>query len=179
MSAKVEDPSTQARVEPVDVFAGVASVVRGDTFLSLWREPARCDRIRHVRERAEALVGRHPGTIVACQFLLSTAAPPDRAGRAEARAGLNVVAPRARRLITVPLGDAVWHAVVRGIIRTALLVSGKSRLIKVAASAREAFDLLGEVSSPESPGRSELESSFDALYGALGLPPPARGPDVR
>ena len=117
-----------------------------------------------------------PGSVAACQFLLSTASPPGSAERAEIRAGLEVVLPRARRLVTVPLGDAAWHSIVRGIVRVALALSGQSRIIKVAAGAPEAFDLLAQVATPESPSIASLAAAFDALHTALDL---TRAPRAR
>jgi hypothetical protein len=155
----------------VEVFDGVAGLTLGDTLLTLWQTPARPERIRQVTEWTEALIAETPGTIAACQFLLSTASPPNSAARAEALRGFRLVEPHARRLITVPLGDAVWHSIVRGIIRAGVAAWGRHKLIKVAASRAEAFDLLTEIATPRSPGRAELEAGLAALDAALGGAP--------
>jgi hypothetical protein len=155
---------------PVEVFDGVASIAIGDTLLTLWQAPARAARIRHVTEVASALVRTRPGTIAACQFLLPSASPPRLQERAEIRAGLDVVMPRARRLVTTPLGDATWQAMVRSVMRAGLFLIGQSTLVKVASSATEAFELLGQVSTEESPGHDELEGALRSLYGALKVP---------
>ncbi|MBI4952012.1 MAG: hypothetical protein HY908_08260 [Myxococcales bacterium] len=168
-----------AEPPPVSVFDGVASTTLGDVLLSLWRTPAELARIEHVMAVTEELLGRTPGSIVACQFLLATASPPGRAERSAVRAGLRIVLPRARRLITVPLGDATWHAVVRTLIRAALVLTRQAKIIKVAAGAPEAFDLVAEVATPRSPGRDALEATFAALHAALDLPSPRRGGRAR
>ncbi|TAK20945.1 MAG: hypothetical protein EPO40_30995 [Myxococcaceae bacterium] len=155
---------------PVQVFDGVASVAVGDTLLTLWQAPARAARIRHVTEVASALVRRREGSIAACQFLLPSASPPRLQERSEISAGLDVVMPRARRLVTTPLGDAAWQAVVRSVMRAGLFLIGQSTLVKVAASPAEAFELLGQVSTEESPGHRELEGALSALYDALKVP---------
>jgi hypothetical protein len=155
---------------PVEVFDGVASVAIGDTLLTLWQAPARAARIRHVTEVASALVRTRPGTIAACQFLLPSASPPRLQERSEIRAGLDVVMPRARRLVTTPLGDATWQSMVRSVMRAGLFLIGQSTLVKVASSATEAFELLGQVSTGESPGHDELEGALRSLYGALKVP---------
>ena len=156
----------------VQVFDGVASIATGDVLLTLWQAPARRERIRRVTEWTQALTARTPGTIAACQFLLPTAAPPDPAAVLEAKRGFHAVEQRSRRLITVPLGDALWHDVVRTIIRTGVRVFGRAQLIKVASSADDAFALLGEVSTVHSPGRAELEAALEALYRGLQVMPP-------
>lgn len=155
----------------VQLFDGVASIALGDVMLTLWQTPARRERVRRVGSWAEELVRRTPGTIAACQFLLPSASPPDAGGRAEARAALRVVLPSARRLVTVPLGDAMWQSVVRGIIRVAVRLSGRSALIKVAANEREAFESLAQVATPRSPGLPELEAGLESLFDALGAAP--------
>lgn len=157
---------------PVGVFDGVASVAIGDTLLTLWQAPARAARIRHVTEVASALVRASAGTIAACQFLLPSASPPRLQERAEISAGLDVVMPRARRLVTTPLGDATWQSMVRSVMRAGLFLIGQSTLVKVASSATEAFELLDQVSTEESPGRDELEGALHSLYGALRVPRP-------
>lgn len=152
----------------VEVFDGVASVALGDTLLTLWQRPARAERIRHVTAVAAGLLERTPASIVACQFLLPSAGPPRLQEREDIRAGLDLVLPRARRLVTTPLGDAAWHAVVRGVMRAGLVILGRSKLVKVAAGPSEAFALLGEVSSAATPGRAALDAAFEALRRALG-----------
>ena len=154
----------------VQVFDGVASVALGDALLTLWQAPARAARIRHVTGVAAALLDRAPGSIVACQFLLPSASPPRLQERSEISAGLDVVMPRARRLVTTPLGDAAWQAVVRSVMRAGLFLIGQSTLVKVAANPAEAFELLGQVSTEESPGQHELEGALHALYDALKVP---------
>ena len=153
----------------VEVFDGVASVALGDTLLTLWQRPARSERIRHVTSVAARLLERTPGSIVACQFLLPSAAPPRLQERADIRAGIDLVLPRARRLVTTPLGDAAWHAVVRGVMRAGLVILGQSKLVKVASGPSDAFALLSEVSSPATPDRAALDAAFEALHRALEI----------
>jgi hypothetical protein len=153
----------------VAVFDGVASVTLGDTLVTLWQAPARSARIRHVTSVAAELLGRGPGTIAACQFLLPSASPPRLQERADVSAGVGVVLPRARRLVTTPLGDAAWQSVVRGVMRAGLFLIGQSARVKVAADPAEAFALLGEVATADSPDRAALERALDALHDALGV----------
>lgn len=154
----------------IEVFDGVAAIAMGDTLLTLWQAPARSARIRRVTELTAALLERTSGTIVACQFLLPTASPPRLRERADISAGLDVVLPRARRLVTTPLGDAAWQSVVRAVMRAGIAIIGKAKLVKVASDPASAFDLLGQVASDASPDRASLERALDALHGALGVP---------
>jgi hypothetical protein len=159
----------------VAVFDGVASVTFGDTLLTLWRSPARAPRIRHVVDVTSGLLARSPGTFMACQFLLPSASPPGLGERGAIAEGLDIVMPRARRLVTTPLGDAAWSTVVRGVLRAGVVLLRQAKLVKVAGTPDEAFDLLAEDASATSPARETLALGLAALHEALGVPPPKRG----
>jgi len=151
----------------VEVFDGVASITLGDTLVTLWQTPARTERIRHVTEVASRLVGRTSGSIMACQFLLPSASPPRMQERAAIKAGMDVILPNARRLVTIPLGDAAWQSVVRGVMKAGLFLLGQSALVKVASSPSEAFDMLGQVATAASPDRAALEQALADLRAGL------------
>lgn len=154
----------------VTVRDGVAAVTVGDALITLWQRPARVARIEHVTAVAAELLAKTPGTIVACQFLLPSAGPPRLQERAAIQAGLDVVLPRARRLVTTPLGDATWHAVVRGVMRAGVALLGQARVVKVASTPDESFALLAAVASPETPDVAAMAAAYAALREALGLP---------
>lgn len=154
----------------VQRYDGVASVAVGDALLTLWQRPARVARIEHVTRVAAGLLERRPGSIVACQFLLPSAGPPGLGERAAIAAGLDLVLPRARRLVTTPLGDAAWHALVRGVMRAGVALLGQARVVKVAATPDEAFGLLGDVASESTPDPAALAAAFEALRSALAAP---------
>lgn len=165
MTARDDEPhSDRFEMHTVD---GVASVILGDALVTLWSAPARAARIRHVTEVARALLDRTPDTIVACQFLLPSASPPRLQERDEIRAGMDLVLPRARRLVTTPLGDAAWASVVRGVMRAGLFLLGQSQRVKVAANPAEAIAMLRDVSSPTTPSAETLSRALDALHRAL------------
>lgn len=155
--------------ERVEVFDGVAAVACGDILLLLWRTPARVERIRRAVAWTDALIAATPGTISICQFLLSSASPPDREARVLAKPEALRLAPRIRRAVMVPLGDSIWQNVVRAILRLAVLVAGHASKLKVVSSEREALDALLQVSSPHSADRRQLEAAVAALYAALEL----------
>jgi hypothetical protein len=163
------------RAPEVSVFDGVASVTFGDTLLTLWGSPARAPRIRHVIEVAAGLLARTPGTIMACQFLLPSASPPGLGERSAISEGLDIVMPRARRLVTTPLGDAAWSTVVRGVMRAGVMILRQAKLVKIAATPDEAFALLREDASESSPTHDTLSVGLAALHEALGTSSPKRG----
>lgn len=160
-------PSAAVTEGKVEVYDGIAGIALGDVLLTLWRTPARRERIRRVTHWTEQLMGNTEGSIAACQFLLPTASPPDSEGRSETWRGFRIVEPRARRLITVPLGDQMWRGAVRTIIRTAVAMWGRSQLIKIASSESEAFAMLEQVASTQTPARQQLEDGLESLRAAL------------
>ncbi len=161
----------QGTVECID---GVASIALGDTLITLWQAPARTERIRHVTEVAQRLVAQTSGTIMACQFLLPSASPPRMQERAAIKAGMDVILPRARRLVTIPLGDAAWQSVVRGVMKAGLFLLGQSALVKVASGPVEAFEMLGQVATAQSPTREEMERALEALRASVTGEPRGR-----
>ncbi|MEZ4409955.1 MAG: hypothetical protein R3A52_26285 [Polyangiales bacterium] len=154
----------------VEVFDGVASVVTGDVLIALWQAPARAARIRHITAVTERMLRAREGTIAGCQFLLPSASPPRLQERSDIGAGIDVVLPRSRRLVTVPLGDAAWQSVVRGVMKAGLFLIGQSSRVKVAANAGEAFALLGEVATSDTPDAAVMARALDALHEALRVP---------
>jgi|GEM_PF-1017911 hypothetical protein len=180
----MDDPNSPTKTAPgktpashpcptgtIRVFDGVAGIMIGDTLLTLWRSPARAERIAQVHRWTECLIEANAGKIVACQFLLSSASPPDGPGRKEARRGFKVVAPNARRLVAVPLGNAAWRRLVYTVIRAGVALMGQSRLIKLATNESDAFDHLDGVATPNSPNRLELHQALLSLFTALDVSP--------
>ena len=159
-------------MDKVEVFDGVASLPCGDVLLLLWQKPARRERIRRTAEWIDGVVAANPGTIVICQFLLASASPPDREGRAIAKREALRLAPKIRRAVVVPLGDSVWRNVVRTILRAAVLIAGHADRLKVPSSESEALDSLMQVASDRSPDRRRLEAGIEGLYEALGIARP-------
>lgn len=149
------------------VYDGVASITLGDVLFTLWSEPARELRIRHTTRVACDLLARTEGTIVAAQFLLASAGPPRLRERAAIQEGVALVAPRARRLVTTPLGDAAWSALVRGVLRAGVTLVGQAKVVKVASDPAEAIELVVAASSPKTPPAPELADALEALRRAL------------
>jgi hypothetical protein len=160
---------------PVQVFDGVAAVSQGDVLLIEWKSGAKAARIGWVADRAREVIARSGQGIVAVQLLLPSATPPGLGEVGAVRAALPEVLGGARRLIVVPLGDSVWQALVRTVLRAGLAILGQSERIKVAPSAMAALELVAQVRSPATPDDAALRSRLDALHRVLTAgdkPPP-------
>ncbi|MEI8254739.1 MAG: hypothetical protein WCJ30_03620 [Deltaproteobacteria bacterium] len=157
-----------ATLDAIDVFDGVASVTCGDVVLLLWKSPARKARIERVAERLHALLTEQPDLVV-CQFLLAGASPPDREGRVVARREALLLASRIRCAVMVPLGNSIWQAVVRSILRAAVRIAGHAERLKIAASEGEALDAITRVATPRSGSREQWASALEAMYTSLDL----------
>jgi len=151
----------------VEVFDGVAAIPCGDTLLMLWQRPARRARILRATAWVDALLARSPGSIVVCQFLLSSASPPDAEGRAIARVEALRLEPRIRCAVMVPLGDSLFRDLVRGILRAAVLIAGHGDRLKIASSERDAVDVMRRLATDLTPDGATFEAAIASLYAAL------------
>lgn len=144
----------------------------GDSLVVLWRSGASVPRIRWVFERAIARTAEQPSDIVVLQLLLPSATPPGFGELGEIGRGLQVIAPRSRSLVLLPLGDGRWHSMVRTLLRTGLTVMRRKEPIRVASSLPHALDLWAATASPATPAVARLEDALDGLFTAVGAPPP-------
>jgi hypothetical protein len=154
----------------VDADDGVATVIVGDAVVALWQSPAAPHRWRRLMGLREGLVARH-GSFVELSLILGSSTPPDGALRAEMQADFRRLGPTMRRLVVVPLGNSIWQAAVRAIVRGVLLVSGQSKQQIVAATVDEGITRLLETAGPASPGAGELRKAAASLAQALEVPP--------
>ena len=155
----------------VQVYDGLAVTTRGDVVLALWKEPARLHRAKWLFDQVDAFAKDHPQGILAAYFILPSSSPPDGPARAENQRRLQSLTPRIRRFLLVPLGDAMWTAIVRTVLRGVAIVVGMKNHA-IARDERDAFDQLLAYSSPRTPSRAELESASADLFEALGVAHP-------
>jgi hypothetical protein len=155
----------------VKVYDGLALTTRGDVVVALWKEPARVHRVRWLFDQVDAFAKDNPEGILAAYFILSSSSPPDGPARAENQRRLQPLTPRIRRFVLVPLGDAMWTAIVRTVLRGVAIVVGMKNHA-VARDEADAFDQLRAHASPRTPSRAELEAASAALFEALGVPHP-------
>jgi hypothetical protein len=156
----------------VETNDGVAVMVDGDLVLSLWHSSARVHRTRWFFDVVDEAAPRNPDGILILLLILPSSSPPDAPTRAENDARLRKLGRTIRRVVTVPTGDALFHSVVRTVMRAMFLIQGKSDIQVVESSPRDGIARLLEASSSATPPRSQIERNVKALYKALGLPAP-------
>jgi len=151
------------------VLDGVAITSRGDVVLVLWEAPARLHRARFLFDELDAYAAKIRGGIIALQLILPTASPPDAQTRAENHARLRTLGGSLRRVVTVPLGSALWIALVRTVMRGMAVVSGASKVRFVCDDEASGLDALLTGAGPETPSREVLVEAVDDLYRALSV----------
>ena len=72
--------------------------------------------------------------------------------------------------INTPQGNLVWASLVKTIMRTIYLMTGKSKSQVVASTEDDAFRIIQSVASPLTPTSAELGQHLRALYAAMGAP---------
>jgi hypothetical protein len=102
-------------------------------------------------------------------IILPNSSPPDASLRATIQADLRAFGDKLRKLIAVPIGDGMWLALVRTIIRRTLLLSGQSKQQIVESSLERGLDRVLEFASPETPARTALQADIDEMFRALGV----------
>jgi hypothetical protein len=164
----IEDDELNGPVEMID---GGAVTTAGDALLILWQGPAQVELVVWMFEIAERLIARHPASgIVMLQVVLKSSSPPDSATRAAVRDILRRRGHMLRRIVTVPVGDALWSLLVRTIMRAIYLVANQSGKQLVASSLPEAVERMQEVATEHTPPNAVLLERMTELYDALGVP---------
>ncbi len=135
----------------------------------MWKAPARIQRFRWLEPFVDS-IGKDYDTFVICQVILSSSDPPDAETRAAARRKFQQLENAMRRLVSVPVGDALWMSVVRTIMRGVAIVSGQRKMQTFAADVSEGIDQILAAGSGHTPPRKELERAIFALCEALDVP---------
>jgi hypothetical protein len=141
----------------------------GDTVLAVWRDPARLSRGRFVFDKVRECIARNPQGILVCQIVLRTSTPPDAPARAEIGQTVRELQANMRRVVTLPVGDAMWMSLVRTMMRGMFMLSGQSKRHLVAGDVGEAVAQLQEVRGPQTPDRGQMLDVVAQLYGLLGV----------
>jgi hypothetical protein len=167
-SARPATPvSSRTNTSGVASYDGVATTVRGDTAVVLWKAPARPLRARWLFDRVDKLAAQHPA-FATLMIILPSSAPPDGQTVSEFRARLQSFAPAMRKMVICVVGDSVWRTLVQGVVRI-LLPSMGSRL----AFAKETDDGVARVvkgGTKHTPTAAELMEDVRALYEELEVP---------
>ena len=122
-------------------FDGVGFLALGDTVLIVWQAAARVERNRWLFDNVDATLAENPGGIIILQHVLQSSNPPDKPARAENDARVRKLGANLRRLVTVPVGDALWGALVRAVMRALMLVTSSSKALFVASSEEHGVDV--------------------------------------
>lgn len=142
---------------------GISFTEHGDVAVLVWTGDARLERARWATTQLERVMRERSGPIIAIQLVRSTSKPPDGPARAEAGHQLELLGPRLRRLITLPLGDAFWMSVVRTVLRAMTLLSRHSAVATVVSNIDEAVAEVDKVRSSMTPTNAELRALLTRL----------------
>jgi serine/threonine protein kinase len=148
---------------------GVAAIVRGDTMVMLWREPARIHRSRWVFDIADRLSERTGHSFLALMILLPTADPPDEETRRENALRMRVLAPAVRSWVNVVVGDEVKQLLARAVLRVMGRFYLRTPETAVTSSLAQGIARLRAHASPETPESFTMADDVRALCSKLGV----------
>jgi hypothetical protein len=154
------------------LYDGVGTLRRGDTLLVVYQKAARLERTRWLFDVADALLANTAADILAFMIVLPTADPPDARTRHENTLRMRRIAPRVRRLVTTPIGNAFNVSVVRTIMRGLNVLLGHADTRFVADTVQEGVRYLLEAKSDTTPSAQQILTDLAAIYQALGEPVP-------
>ena len=153
----------------VEVQDGVGLWQRGDALIVMWDQPATLERWHYQVRRMNSMAASCPAGILVVVVILSLDTLPDAALRDDMQATLRRLGVRVRRLVAVPLGDAVMLSLMRTMLRGLLVVSGQAHRHRVTAGVSDGLRQLRELAGSETPSFEELSIGAEELASALGL----------
>jgi hypothetical protein len=153
----------------VATYDGVGLLFRGDLAIIVYQAPARLLRSRWLFDRMDEWIERTPGGILALMLVLPTADPPDAPTRAENKVRLKKMGSRLKRLVTTPVGDALWFTIVRTVMRAMSILQGQSSVQFVCETVDEGVRRVLEAATPLTPPRSQVVGDIRAICAALGV----------
>jgi hypothetical protein len=167
-SARPATPiSARTNSSGVASYDGLATIVRGDTIVILWKAPARTLRARWLFDRVDKLAAQHPEGFMTLMIILPSSAPPDGQTVKESRARLAKLDPAMRKTVISVVGDSVWQSVARGVLRI-LMPAMRSRLA-FAKDNDDAIARLVKSGTKHTPTAAELAEDVRALYEELDV----------
>jgi serine/threonine protein kinase len=149
----------------VQAYDGVAMVARGDTISILWKSPARAVRARWLFNEIDRVVATLPGGFLTLMIILPSSSPPDRNTAVESSVRLRNLKPAMRKSAVVVIGDSIWRALARGIVRVMMPKSGDR--LYFTSDCDEAIAKLVKSGGSLTPSVTELQRDVRALYAAL------------
>jgi hypothetical protein len=151
---------------------GVSMLHRGDTCLMLYQKAARLHRTRWLFDVLDAALEGPSRDILGLLIVLPSADPPDVATHRENYERLGKIDPLVRRLVTVPIGNALKTGIVRAVMRGLNVVTGRSKRHFIADSVEDGIAQLLEAKGPQTPSTEQILTDVRALYLSLGEPDP-------
>ena len=141
---------------------GVAFAANQDVGFMVWSAPATVERGHWLGLCVEGWLAQRAGDVVVVQVILATSKPPDAATRADARQFLDRIAPRLRKLITLPIGNELWSVLVRMVLR-GLNLFGRELDSVAVASVEAAIAAVDDVRPLSAGERRELTEMLHKL----------------
>jgi hypothetical protein len=147
---------------------GVATVGSGDVLFVLWKLAPTVERYDWFESRLDEFAAQQASFVI-CQLILPTSTPPNARIRARTRETLARLRPKLRRVVSVPLGDALWMSVVRVVMRGMAIVTGHAETSTIASTLHEGLDQVTAAASSNTPGRADFVVGLGKACAALGL----------
>lgn len=154
----------------VDRHEGVSYCAGGNLALVVWSGPSTLSANRWLIQRARADMPAIRTGGLFLQLIAEATSPPNAETRRYIQQEFADLLPRARRFVTVPLGDSFNQSVVRTIMRGMLLLSGVSGTAKIASNLDEGLSLIFEVATAETPPRPDTLRKLSSMLDEAGVP---------
>ena len=148
---------------------GIACIEVGDVLVTMWKLPARVDRVRWLVARLDALMARHPGDVLHLMLILPTSDPPDGPAREFWQEHLRARSDKLRKFVVVALGDSLRMNIVRAMGRSILFLSGQGQRLVLVSTAPDGMKTVRSLASAVTPAQPELEAAIAQLTDALGV----------
>src|SRR5580658_1434062 len=106
----------------------VSLTTREGLVTALWQGPAVVTRGRWLFDRTDEFVAAKPSRkFVILQLILQSSTPPNQEARADMSNRIRKLDKNLVRIVSVPVGDALWASIVGTIMRGANVLQGRSK----------------------------------------------------
>jgi hypothetical protein len=154
---------------------GVAALRRGDLVIVIYQGSSTLARSSWAFDRAEEALAKHPEGIIVLMLIQASSRPPDAATRALLEAGYKRHGQRLRMNITVPEGSPFHRSVVRMVLSTAFMLSGRTASHRVVDNLSEAARVVSAVASAATPAEDQIMRDVAKVRSALSETPRTSG----
>lgn len=147
----------------LDVPAGLAAWILGDTLIVIWKEPLNQARWDWFPAQLAALGTKTPHGALSLFVITETSLPPDGPLRKRMQTDFHDLGPKLRKLVAVPVGNSIWLSIVRTIVRTTLLLSGEAKRQVVVPTLDQGIAEIRTAAEAATPSRAMLRGAVDRL----------------